>query len=138
VGRLFVAFAGHLKEHGGGRVFVAPFDVVLSQFDVAQPDIVFVAVSDEDVITDANIRGTPTLAIEILSDPRHDRVRKRDLYARAGIPEYWIVDPDADRVEVYRLGGSSYAKPKIVEAGDSLSPTALPDLRIDISAVLAR
>ncbi len=76
--------------------------------------------------------------VEVVSDPRTDRVRKRDLYARHGVPEYWVVDPDADRVEVYRLRASSYPKPSIVEPGEVLTSMSLPLLRVDVAALLAR
>jgi Uma2 family endonuclease len=104
---LFVArkVADHLDRHGGGRVFIAPADVILSPTDVVQPDVLFVAGADIHRITPANLQGPPTLAVEVLSDPRHDRVRKRRLYAHFGVPEYWLVDPDGERVEVYRLAG---------------------------------
>ena len=139
VGRIFVAMATHLSTRGGGQVFVAPYDVVLSDDNVVQPDIVFVETSRLNVITDANIRGIPTLVVEVVSDPRHDRVRKRDLYGSAGVPVYWIVDPDADRVEVYRLESTgTYGKPEILEPGDTMALDALPGLAIDIAVLLRR
>jgi Uma2 family endonuclease len=130
----------HIDAHGGGRVLVAPYDVVLSAKDVVEPDVLFVADERNEIITKANARGAPTLVIEVVSDPATDRRRKRDLYARAGIPEYWIVDPDGDRVEVYRLPGRArrYPKPEILEPGDSLTSGHLPALVIDVAGLLAR
>ena len=72
------------------------------------------------------MQGVPALVIEIVSDNRMDRVRKRDIYARVGVDEYWIVDPEADRIEVYRLIGNLYAKPEIYEAGETLVYGPLP------------
>jgi hypothetical protein len=63
VGRLVVLVFEHVRDHGGGEVFVAPFDAVLSDIDVFQPDIVFVSNADIAVLTD-NIRGNPTWVIE--------------------------------------------------------------------------
>lgn len=137
VGWLFVRMYEHVREHGGGRVFVAPVDVVLSPTDVVEPDVVFVADADTHRITRANIQGPPTLAVEVLSDPRHDRVRKRRLYARFGVVEYWLVDPDGERVEVYRLAGDQYPTPTLLEAGTALSTDLLPALSIDVAALLA-
>ncbi len=137
VGWLFVRMYEHVSEHGGGRVFVAPVDVVLSPTDVVEPDVVFVADADTHRITRANIQGPPTLAVEVLSDARHDRVRKRRLYARFGVPEYWLIDPDGERVEVYRLAGDQYPTPTLLEAGTTLTTDLLPALSIDVAALLA-
>jgi Uma2 family endonuclease len=136
---LFVArkIADHLDRHGGGRVFVAPLDVVLSPTDVVEPDVLFVAEADGHRITRPNLQGPPTLAVEVLSDPRHDRVRKRRLYAGFGVPEYWIVDPEGERVEVYRLAGHEYPTPTLLEAGTVLTTDVLPGLSIDVAALLA-
>lgn len=136
VRRLVVAFSNHIDEHGGGRVFVAPYDVVLSDADVVEPDLVFVADSRLSIITDANIQGVPSLLIEVLSDPRVDRVHKRDLYARFGVPEYWIVDPDSDRIEVHHLEGDRYPKPGILEPGEVLEYRGLPGLQLDLAKLL--
>ena len=56
-----------------------------------QPDVVYLSDADAHRVTAPNIQGPPTLVVEVLSVPRHDLVRKRELYARFGIPEYWIV-----------------------------------------------
>jgi Uma2 family endonuclease len=136
--RLARFLADHVDTHHTGEVFIAPFDVVLSRHDVVQPDIILVATPDSGIVTEANLQGPPTLVVEVVSDPRTDRVRKRALYARYGVPEYWIVDPDADRVEVYLLEGSSYPKPSIIEPGEVLASPSLPQLSIDITGLLAR
>jgi Uma2 family endonuclease len=75
--------------------------------------------------------------VEVLSVPRHDLVRKRELYARFGIAEYWVVHPDADRVEVFRLEGAAYAKPVVVEPGELLVTDLVPGLTIDVRELLA-
>lgn len=135
---LGMALRMHVEAHGGGRVFVAPVDVVLSQRDVVEPDVIFVADHQVDMLTEANIRGAPALLVEVLSTPRIDRVRKRDLYARFGVPAYWIADPDADRVEVYRLTGDRYAKPEILDMGDRLTYEVLPGFAVEVAKLLAR
>ncbi len=136
VGWLFVRLYQHVDRHGGGRVYVAPVDVVLSPTNVVEPDILFVADADKDRITRANLQGPPTLAVEVLSDARHDRVRKRRLYAQFGVAEYWIVDPDGERVEVHRLAGQEYPTPTLLEAGTELTTVLLPGLSIDVTALL--
>lgn len=135
--RLAVAFHVHVSKHGGGRVLPAPFDVVLSESNVVEPDLVFIAADQAEILNDRNASGAPALLIEVLSDPRRDRVRKRDLYARFGVGEYWLVDPDADRIEVYRLGAKGYGKPDILEPGETLTYDKLPGLLLDLSALFA-
>jgi Uma2 family endonuclease len=136
--RLNGLFYAHLMQAGGGQAFPAPLDVVLSDHDVVEPDVVFVADSDAEAVGVKNVTGVPSLVIEVLSDARRDRVLKRDLYERFGVPEYWIVDGEADRVEVYRNENGRYGKPKIFEPGDTLTLESLPGFSIDVATLLAR
>lgn len=138
VGLLYHRLYQHLEKHGGGRVFIAPYDVVLSDFDVVEPDLIFVSDAHTKIITEANIRGVPTLLVEVVSDSRMDRRVKRDLYARHGIPEYWVVDPAADWVEVYRLEAGGYGKPEIREPGETLTTELIPGLALDLADLLRR
>lgn len=133
IGRLYRRIAEHLDLHGDGEVLVAPVDVVLSAHDVVQPDIVFVAHGRRHIITDANIQGTPDWLIEVLSDPHRDRRLKHQLYARAGVPEYWIADPEAGSVEIHLLEGGRYSEPAIVRAPDTASSRTVPGLTIDLA-----
>jgi Uma2 family endonuclease len=135
---LAALFRAHLRSHGGARVFIAPLDVLLSDRDVVQPDVFVVLDSQREIVTGANVRGVPALVVEVLSDPQVDQVRKRDLYARFRVPEYWVVDPTADRVEVYRFTPPGYGKPEIVEPGEALRYEPLPGLQIDVAALLLR
>lgn len=105
--RLGVALANHLEDHPDrGQVFIAPFDVVFSFHDIVEPDVIFVAPDQPDILTAQNIKGTPAMVIEILSPStrKRDRQIKRQLYERTGVREYWLVDPDADVVTIYRRG----------------------------------
>lgn len=138
VGRLHGLIWTHLRAHGGGRVFVAPFDVVLSQDTLFEPDLLFVGDDQLQILTERNVQGPPALVIEVLSDPRRDRVRKHAAYARFAVREYWIVDPDSDWVEVYRLlEPSVYAKPEILRPGERLSTPQIPGLSIDLDELFA-
>ena len=111
VGRLYLSLSVLLEDRPDkGRLFLSPFDVVFSFHDVVEPDLVFVAPDQLDILTAQNIQGTPALVVEILSPStrRRDREVKRLLYARSGVREYWLVDPDRNAVTVYRRadGGS--------------------------------
>jgi Uma2 family endonuclease len=109
LGRVYRAIASWIEAGGGGRVAPAPVDVHLPSGAVVQPDVVFVASANLGVIHDV-VRGVPDLLVEVVSPsrPERDVFVKRDLYARNGVPEYWIVRPDESSVEVLRLAGTSY------------------------------
>lgn len=131
VGRLYRAIAEHLDARGGGRVFIAPIDVVLSEPHVVQPDVVFVSDADTDVITEKNIRGVPTWVIEVVSDPVRDKKVKRDLYARYDVPEYWAVDPALRQIEIHRRGEQAL----IVQLPERPAPKVLPELVVELEAL---
>lgn len=138
VGYLYLRLAGFVETNGGGEVFIAPMDVLFADDSVVEPDLFFVPDASSQIVTRANIQGVPALVIEVLSNPRVDRVRKRDLYAEYGVPEYWIVDPDSDRVEVYALRDGRYGKPAILEPGETLTCDALPGFALDLAALFDR
>ena len=108
--RFLSAFA---DDNRLGEVFVSPFDVVFSQFDVVEPDILYVSKARSSVLTDKNVQGSPDLVIEVLSPSttKVDRTTKLKLYARFGVEEYWIIDPEGPAAEVYRRekGGLEFA-----------------------------
>jgi len=100
---------GFVEERGLGEVFFAPLDVVLGKGEkreVVQPDIFFVSRERREIIAEEEVRGAPDLVIEITSPATEERDRhyKKTLYARHGVREYWIVDPEARTVEVFALG----------------------------------
>lgn len=123
-----------LLEHqatAAGRVFVSPIDIVLSPYDVLQPDVVWFGPERARMLDpDEAIAVVPDLAIEVLSrsTEMRDRGRKMRLLGRYGLPEYWIVDPRQHRLEIYRNGwrqlelASEYRMDDEV-ASASLAPT---------------
>ena len=120
-----------------GFVFVAPFDVVLSDTDVVQPDVVFVSNEREHIITQSNIQGAPDLVIEVLSPStaHRDRTFKRALYARNGVREFWLVDTDAHTIEVLLLGASGYETVGIFGAGQTLTSPTLTGFNLNTDEV---
>lgn len=98
VQQLFLALHAEITRPGLGLVFVAPIGVMMPGCDPVQPDLVVVRADDRGILVDRRIRGVPTLLIEVLSpaSAESDTEIKRRAYARAGVPEYWIVYP-ADR-----------------------------------------
>ena len=126
-----------VTERGLGRVYQAPFDVVLSDTDVVQPDLLFVSDARAHIVTAANVRGAPDLVVEILSPStaERDRTFKRSLYARHGVSEYWIVDTVAKNVTVllFRDGGFEVAAE--YGEGENLTSPALPGFALSIDEV---
>ena len=105
VGRLHFEIEFFLRQHPGtGMVFLAPFDVIFTKWDVVEPDLLFIAQDQAEILTDRNVQGSPALVIEILSPGTRkvdERVKLR-LFDRGGVREYWLVDPEADSVTVFR------------------------------------
>ncbi len=131
--RLTLALGIHLEDRPDrGRVFVAPFDVVFSFHDIVEPDVIFVAPDQFDILTALNIKGTPAMVIEILSPStrKRDRQIKRQLYDRTGVREYWIVDPDAKVVTIYRReadGAFRMSASLSADGHDTLMTPLLPE-----------
>lgn len=97
-------------ERNLGQVFYAPVDVVLNDDEVVQPDILFIRRENAGIVGERAIHGAPDLAVEILSPSsvRLDRHRKRALYERAGVREFWLVDPANRVIEVFGLREGGY------------------------------
>jgi Uma2 family endonuclease len=98
----------------------------LGEDDYVQPDIVFIRRERGNNVTDRGIEIPPDLVVEVLSPSTafRDRGLKRDRYARFGVPEYWIIDPNVRRVEVYHLAVDPYA-PAVV-ATDTMTWQPVP------------
>ncbi len=139
LGRLHVELARFTREHGLGEVFVAPCDVVLSDTDVVQPDLLFISRAREQTLTDENVRGAPDLVIEILSPATADRDvgYKHDLYSRHGVLEYWIVDPLAETVAVHRRRDGRLELAGTFGRRDRLGTALLAGLRLDLDDIFA-
>jgi Uma2 family endonuclease len=137
VGNIYFFLRQFVNDAHAGRIRVAPLDVVLAEHDVAQPDILFVSNERRSIITAANIQGAPDLLVEILSPStqRRDRGYKQDLYARHGVGEYWLVDPEAETVEVLTLTGEEFSPAAIFTKEETLVSPLLPGLAIDLEKV---
>lgn len=125
-------------ERYGGEVFAAPTDVLFSDADVVEPDVLFVTQRNIARLETKFVRGAPDLVVEVSSPTtrRLELVSKRDLYERFAVPEYWYVDLDTDRIEVYRLEDHRYSVPTILGRTDTLTSPVLPGFSIDVDDVL--
>lgn len=131
-----VLFA-HIAEKRLGRLLDAPCDVVLSDEDVVQPDIIFIRKERSGIIGEQNVRGAPDLVVEILSTATRGRDLevKRKIYAAYGVPEYWIVDPEAESIEILVRSEKGYASAGVFSGQVELSSSLLPDLSLTVSDV---
>lgn len=131
------ALSNYLAARRIGRAYAAPCDVVLSDTDVVQPDLLVVLSAKASIVTGRNILGAPDLIIEILSETtrKTDEIIKRKLYERYGVQEYWIVDPELETVKVYRMTPQGYSRVAELshEASDTLSTPLLPELSIPLT-----
>ncbi len=120
-----------------GKVFYAPYDVVLSNEDVVQPDIIFVSKENRHIITQDNIKGSPDLLIEIISknSAQRDRIIKRRLYEKYGVHEYWLVDMDKKEIEVLVLTKGTYEIYAVFQSQDTLSSVVLKELHFKVEEV---
>jgi Uma2 family endonuclease len=140
LGRLHLLIGNWLLEHPAGRVFVAPLDVILSNFDVLEPDLLYVS-NDRagDLLGGQHVTGAPDLVIEIASPGtrQRDETIKRRRYEQFGVSEYWIVDPEIDVIRIYRRHGEAFGRPIELssEAGDTLTTPLLPGLDIPLARV---
>ncbi len=132
IGNLFVLLYHHVKSHGLGEVLLSPIDCILSDITIVQPDIVYLETGRLSTITSRGIEGPPTLVSEILSPStvQIDRGVKFQLYARHGIPYYWIVDPDGRSIEAYRLVEGTYQLTRRLEGPEPVSLSPFLDLAL--------
>lgn len=126
-----------VRQNNLGMVLTAPLDVVLSEENVVQPDIVFIPSDRLGIIGEENVRGAPALVIEVLSPStlRRDRAVKRGIYERFGVREYWVVDPGHRRIERLVLAEQGYGDPAVLSAGDVLASPLFPGLAADVHQV---
>jgi Uma2 family endonuclease len=117
--------ADYVEDRGLGLVLISPFAVRLGESDVPEPDVLFLSKERLPLLKKDCVDGAPDLVVEVLSPgTQHvDRTKKRDLYRRAGVREYWIVDPEARIVEVHDFSGRVTT---VFQAGQTLRSEVLP------------
>ena len=136
---LHLELGNYAKEHGLGKVYVAPCDVVLSDTDVVQPDLLFISRAREHTLTDENVRGAPDLVIEILSPSTAERDLgyKHELYGRHGVLEYWIVDPMGETIAVHRQRDGRLELAETFGRRDTLRTALLDGLQLKLDDIFA-
>jgi Uma2 family endonuclease len=137
-GRLHYLFQQSVRDLGFGLVFHAPLDVRLAKRTIVQPDLIIVLPDRRPIVTGERIEGAPSLAVEILSPSTTtvDRTTKRDVYARYGVPEYWLVDTDARMVTVCSDPREGRYRAERVTS-DSAVSEVVPGLLVDLTDLFA-
>lgn len=138
-GKLYLALAIWAERTGAGVVYYAPVDVYLSDHDVVQPDLLFVAKEKMDIFQRGRVYGAPDLVVEILSPSTValDTVKKRALYARVGVREMWVVDPKSRKIHIYRLREGSLDPIWTGGEGETLTSPVLPGFCAEISGIFS-
>lgn len=120
-----------------GKLYHAPIDVYFDEANIVQPDIVWVADDGLCFIGEKRLEGAPDLVVEILSPStaRRDKNKKFSLYEKHGVREYWLVDPLAQYIEVWRLENGNFVPKGVFGPGDTFVAAVLGDKPVEVSAV---
>ena len=125
----------HVRRYHLGRVLIAPTDMALAPGQTLVPDVLFVAASRAQIITATHVVGPPDLVVEVLSPgtAANDLPggRKFALYAQAGMPHYWVIDPDSVELRVFTLDATgTYAETGSYRGDETYEPPLFPGLTI--------
>ncbi len=134
---LMITLANYLSVHPIGVLYDAPFDVYLTEIDVFQPDLLIVLNENRAILTDAGAEGAPDFVVEILSPKTRqlDLVNKKRVYARMGVKELWIIDPDQREISVYRFDQDSNEPAAKVSGQREISSPLLPGLSMQLPEI---
>lgn len=126
------------RREDGGAAFIAPLDVFFADDNIVEPDVLFIRADHSDRVGERYIVGAPDLVVEVSSPStrRLELVRKLELYERFGVPEYWYVDLEAERVEVYVFAGGVYPSPRLLYSGQQLESAQLEGFRMPVDEAL--
>ena len=138
VGNLICVLSPWVKERHLGKIFLSPLDVHLPTGDIVEPDIIYISHENRHIVKDW-IYGVPELLVEIISPEsiKRDRTVKREIYAKNGVREYWIVDGESKTVEVLTLADDRYDVHAICGQGTAIRLPLFPDLALPVGDVLA-
>lgn len=130
---LFRLVDAHTQEHDNGEVFFAPLDTRFGPHDIVEPDLLYIRKDRLLIIEEKFIEGAPDLVVEVLSPSSRlrDRKLKLDLYAREGVPEYWIADPKTNSLTIYALTDGEYQMVEPVEG--TVRSRLMPGLVVHIA-----
>lgn len=127
----------HVQKNQLGLILTAPTDVVLSDEDVVQPDILFISNERKGILKRENVRGAPDLVVEILSPSTAERDlhTKKKLYSRHAVLEYWIVNPEEKTIEIMEWTEQGFKILQVYPAQSTLSSKIFPGFRLNVSDI---
>ena len=130
----------YLEVEPVGIIYNAPFDVVLTDINVFQPDLAFFSERRRRLLTEKGAEGPPDLVVEILSPKTAhlDLDQKRLVYARTGVDELWVVDPPGEEVRIYLFREDPDLPKVILRSGDLLKTPRLPGFELSIQKIFER
>ncbi len=137
LGKLFILLSNFVEENNLGEIFLAPYDIVFSDINIMQPDIIFITKVNFKIITELNVQGTPDLLIEILSPSTkvNDRLFKKQVYEKFGVKEYWIVDPEKESVEIWELKNKKFQLALKAGKKQMIKSQVLSELTIELTKI---
>ncbi|MBV8202286.1 MAG: Uma2 family endonuclease [Acidobacteria bacterium] len=144
-GNLFAQLFWYLREHPLGRAYYAPLDIVFSDTNVVEPDILYISREREErQATERYLAGAPDLVVEILSPSTRyvDLGVKLRLYERFGVPEYWVIDTENETVKIYQLEERRLLLRSKLSRGDgtsviAISTSLLPGFHVSLDEIFA-
>ena len=138
-GNIYFWMRAFVQENQAGEVFAAPLDVVLNEYNSPQPDVFFVGNDKKHILDEVEqvVTGIPDIVVEVLSPGaiKKDRITKRKVYERCGVPEFWVVDPSYRSVEVFQLKEGSYELLDFVEEVGSIKSIVLAGFELSLDKV---
>ncbi len=137
LGSLYLRLAADVNQRSLGLALMAPMDVILSDTDVFQPDLLFISTERQDRLWRRGVRGAPDLVIEILSPStaRRDLGYKCSAYGKAGVREAWFVDLDQRTMTIYRFGDEGDHTVRIAAGNDCFSSAVLPGFTLNLQTI---
>jgi Uma2 family endonuclease len=133
-GRLHILF-NELVKKGKGKAYYSPIDIYLSETETYQPDLIFIRKEREHIIGKKKIEGPPDIVVEILSPSNayYDLRHKRKIYEEKGVPEFWIVDPPEEAIEIYVNGPEGFYLHDKAEKEGRVASSLYPELVVDLT-----
>ena len=127
----------YVENNKLGMILFAPVDVYLDKYNVLQPDIIFINSKRSNIIKKKFIEGAPDLIVEVLSQAtsKSDLTRKKDLYEKYGVKEYWIIDPDISSIIIYNYKNNLYTPVDKKEKTGILNSTIITGFYVELSHI---
>jgi Uma2 family endonuclease len=130
----------YLKRTPIGKLFNAPFDHYLDEVNVFQPDLIVVLNERLGILSEEGAEGAPELVFEILSPKTRslDLMNKKQEYARAGVKELWIIDPEPRSITIHEFASDGVEKTRQLHEADTLSTDLLPGFDLAVATIFER